>query len=164
MLIIYNPERKIVGVSGAYPQGTRLSEAEKTVALSESLPPGYSVITIKDEASMDAVWISHDAGAKIELVLDEHGNAIGVKPLKPITAKAAPSPASADEIVEVIAILPSDTQDTLVTFRLEDGSAIVESVVGGRANHAYVFVSPGTYQINVSSANHGRAVVEVVVQ
>lgn len=163
MLIIYNPERKIVGVSGAYPQGTRLSEAEKTVALSESLPPGYSVITIKDEALMDAVWNSYDAGARIELVLDEQGNAVGVKPFTPIAIDAAPSPASADEIVEVTGILPHDTQDIQVTFQIEGGSTIVEDVKDGQASHAYVFTSPGTYRIQVSSASHGKAVVEVVI-
>lgn len=154
---------QIQSISGVRPEGKTLSEEEKEVFFTEPLPPGHSTIAVKDEASMDAVWISHDAGAKIELVLDEHGNAIGVKPFTPITVKAAPSPAFADEIVEVTGILPHDTQDAQVTFQIEDGSAIVEDVKDGQANHAYVFASPGTYRIQASSASHGRAVVEVVV-
>lgn len=163
MLIIYQDEA-IQGISGPRPGGRKLSEAEKIVELVEPLPPGHSTIAVKDEALMDAVWNSYDAGAKIGLILDDQGNAIGVKPFTPITVKAVPSPASVNEIVEVIAILPSDTQDAQVTFQVEDGSAIVEDVKDGQVSHAYVFTSLGTYRIQVSSANHGRAVVEVVVQ
>lgn len=163
MLIIYDQTGEIQGISGPCPEGRKLSEAEKTVTLAEPLPPEHSTITIKEEALMDAIWASHKAGARIELVLDEQGNAVGVKPFTPITAKAAPSPASADEIVEVTGILSHDTQDAQVTFQVEGGSAISEGVVDGQASHAYVFTSLGTYRIQVSSANHGRAVVEVVV-
>lgn len=154
---------QIQSISGVRPEGKTLSEEEKEVFFAEPLPPGHSTIAVKDEALMDAVWNSYDAGARIELVLDEQGNAIGVKPFTPITVKAVPSPASVNEIVEVTGILPHDTQDTQVTFQVEDGQAISEDVVDGQASHAYVFVSPGTYQITVSSANHGRAVAEVVV-
>jgi hypothetical protein len=162
-VIIVCNANDLIGVIGVRPNGRRLSDAEKTVTLVEPLPPGHSTIAVKDEALMDAVWNSYDAGARIELVLDEQGNAVGVKPFTPIAIDAAPSPASADEIVEVTGILPHDTQDTQVTFQVEDGQAISEDVVDGQASHAYVFVSPGTYQITVSSANHGRAVAEVVV-
>lgn len=113
MLIIYNFENKIVGISGAIPRGRNLSDAEKTVILVEPLPPGHSTIGIKDETLMDAIWVSHDAGAGIELVLDEQGNAVGVRPLTPIAIKADPNLVHADEIVEIAAMLPADTQDTV---------------------------------------------------
>lgn len=80
-----------------------------------------------------------------------------------VRVTASPSTAAVDTTVTVTATLPADTQDTQATFQVEGGSAISEDVVDGQASHAYVFVSPGTYQINVSSVNHGRAVVEVVV-
>lgn len=162
MIIVCNAN-DLIGVIGVRPDGRRLSDAEKTVTLVEPLPPGHSTIAVKDEALMDAVWNSYDAGARIELVLDEQGNAVGVKPFTPITVKAVPSTASVNEIVEVTGILPHDTQDIQVTFQIEGGSTIIEDVKDGQASHAYVFTSPGTYRIQVSSASHGRAVVEVVV-
>jgi hypothetical protein len=162
-VIIVCNANDLIGVIGVRPNGRRLSDAEKTVTLVEPLPPGHSTIAVKDEALMDAVWNSYDAGARIELVLDEQGNAVGVKPFTPIAIDAAPSPASADEIVEVTGILPHDTQDIQVTFQIEGGSTIIEDVKDGQASHAYVFTSSGTYRIQVSSASHGKAGVEVVI-
>mgnify|MGYP000882386690 CR=1 FL=1 len=154
---------QIQSISGARADGKELSDAEKTVIPIEPLPAGHLTIAIKDEALMDAVWASYDAGAKIELVKDNEDQVVSVNPLLPIEIHV-PREVRVDEIVEAKAVLPGDTQDTQVTFQVEDGQAIAEDVQDGQASHAYVFVSLGTYRIQVSSANHGRAVAEVVVQ
>jgi hypothetical protein len=163
VLIVYDTTTlDVISVSGFRMPAD--AEDIDNIALIDGLPDGQAEMRIYDFEEAAKIWASHDAGAKIEVVRNEQGNAVEVKPLTPIAVKAAPSPAFADEIVEVTGILPSDTQDTQVAFQVEDGSAISEDVVDGQASHAYVFTSPGTYRIQVSSVNHGRAVAEVVVQ
>jgi hypothetical protein len=66
--------------------------------------------------------------------------------------------------VTVTATLPADTPDAEVTFQVDGGQSYTEPVVNGQASHAYAFSLPGTYRIQVSSAHHGQAVVEVIVQ
>lgn len=162
MLIVYDTTTlDVISVSGFRMPAD--AEDIDNIALIDGLPDGQAEMRIYDFEEAAKIWASHDAGAKIEVVRNEQGNAVEVKPLTPIAVKADPNPVHADEIVEVAAVLPTDTQDTQVTFRVEDGSNIVEDVVDGQANHAYVFASPGTYRIQASSASHGRAVVEVVV-
>lgn len=162
MLIVYDTTTlDVISVSGFRMPAD--AEDIDNIALIDGLPDGQAEMRIYDFEEAAKIWASHDAGAKIEVVTNEQGNAV-VKPLAPIAAKAEPNPVHVDEIVEVTAILPADTRDTEVAFQVENGSAIAEGIVDGQANHAYVFVSPGTYRIQVSSVNHGRAVAEVVVQ
>lgn len=162
MLIVYDTTTlDVISVSGFRMPAD--AEDIDNIALIDGLPDGQAEMRIYDFEEAAKIWASHDAGAKIEVVRNEQGNAVGVRPLTPIAIKADPNPVHADEIVEVAAVLPTDTQDTQVAFQIEGGSAIPEDIFDGQASHSYVFTMPGTYQIQVSSVNHGRAVVEVVV-
>jgi hypothetical protein len=78
--------------------------------------------------------------------------------------EVTPTPATVNAVVTVTATLPADTPDAEVTFQVDGGQSYTEPVVNGQASHAYAFSLPGTYRIQVSSAHHGQAVVEVIVQ
>lgn len=165
MLIVYEiATLSIVSISGVRPMGRFVSDEEKGVALVDPPLPGQAEYRVTDEATIDKIWASVDAGATVELVSDGKGNVVGVRPYKPIAASASPIPASVNAVVEVTATLPADTPDAEVTFVVDGGAPVTEPVAQGTATHAYAFTAPGIYRITVSSQHHGAAVVEVTVQ
>ena len=104
------------------------------------------------------------AAATVELTFDGQGNATGINIYPYLTASATPNPATVNTTVTVTAVLLAGTPDTTVTFQVEGGTAYSEPVTAGQASHAYAFSAAGRYRSAVSSAHHGTAAVEVVVQ
>jgi len=97
-----------------------------------------------------------------DFVTNEAGELVDVVDIR-IKASVDIIQAVVDQVVTVTATLPTNTQDTEVVFRVDDGPDIVESVTNGQAEHSFAFSLPGVYTITVSSQNHGTAAVEVTV-
>lgn len=110
-------------------------------------PQGYNLV------SAEGVWVEPG---------DWHINNVFVP--HRIQLDASPNPATPNATMMVRAILPAGSPDTTVTFQVEGGAIYSEPVATGQANHAFAFASAGIYRVLVSSAHHGTAAVEVMVQ
>lgn len=168
MLIVYRKsDGRVASCSGTnsyLPDGPPFAEeVQNAIRKLGGVPDDYGEFRLNDERDAELVQAILNAGS-YELTFDAAGNPTGVKIYPRLTAAATPNPAAVNAVVEVTATLPAGSPDTKVTFALEGGTTVKEPVVQGKTVHAYAFTAVGTYRIAVSSAHHGIATVEVVVQ